>query len=65
MIQIAICDDDPEMRRQLSHYTTLLMQKHMDFVRIDTFSSGKDLLDHLPPNWISSFWTLIWETATG
>ena len=49
MIQIAICDDDPEMRRQLSHYTTLLMQKHMDFVRIDTFSSGKDLLDHLPP----------------
>lgn len=49
MIRIAICDDDPEMRRQLRHYTTLLLQKHMDYVHMDTFSGGKELLDRLPP----------------
>ena len=48
MLQIAICDDDPEMRRQLYQYTLRLTHKQADQVRIVTFSRGEELLANMP-----------------
>lgn len=48
MLQIAICDDDADMCRQLYQYTLRLTRKQADQVRVDIFSRGEDLLAKMP-----------------
>lgn len=62
MLKIAICDDEKVFRDNINKYVAAYLNEKEISYEIDTFSSGKEIIDWELKlnNTTSFFWILIW-----
>ena len=60
MLKIAICDDEKVFRDNINKYVAAYLNEKEIYYEIDTFSSGKEIIDLGLNNTTSFFWILIW-----
>ena len=62
MLKIAICDDEKVFRDNINKYVAAYLNEKEISYEIDTFSSGKEIIDLgiIRNNTTSFFWILIW-----